>query len=177
MFQQTTLLSPIGNSADKPSTLIWVKVQCLKGTSNGYDKQTLIRIAVDSRAALPRFARPWRDWIKLVYIWLSRGRLFGPRWILGPLCLTSLGLEGIGSRSFIFDSLSQQPIWTAVDSRAALPRFAQPWRDWIKVVYIWLTRGSWFWLWWILGLHCLASFGLEGFGSSSFTFDSLAAAY
>ena len=31
--------------------------------------------------------------------------LFGSRWILGPLCLASLGLEGIGSSSFTFDSL------------------------------------------------------------------------
>merc|ERR1711888_235042 len=36
----------------------------------------------------------------------SRGSLFGSRWILGPLCLISLGLEGIGSSSFTFDSLA-----------------------------------------------------------------------
>ena len=28
------------------------------------------------------------------------------RWLLGPLCLASLGLEGIRSSSFTFDSLA-----------------------------------------------------------------------
>ena len=143
----------------------------------------IIRAAVNSMAALPRFAQPWRDWIKLVYIWLSRGTLLGPLWILGPFCLTSLGLEGIGSSSFTFDSLtaaysdrggfygcfallpsamkvldqahlhltlSWQLNRISVDSRAALPRFARPWRDWIKLVYIWLSRGSLLGTWWIL---------------------------
>ena len=39
-------------------------------------------------------------------------RIFGfSPCFLGPLCLTSLGLEGIGSSSFTFDSLAPHNIW------------------------------------------------------------------
>ena len=61
--------------------------------------------------------------------------------ILRLLCLASLGLEGIGSSSFTFDSLAAHNIcFCPQNSWAALPRFAWPWRYWIKLVYIWLSR-------------------------------------
>ena len=67
---------------------------------------------------------------------------FAPR-ILAPLCLVSLGLEGIGSSFFTFDSLAAHNLWFgSQDSRAALSRFSQPEKDWIKLVYIWLSRGT-----------------------------------
>ena len=62
--------------------------------------------------------------------------------ILGPLCLASLGMEGL-DQARLHLTLSRHIIF------GFAPR--------------------------ILGPLCLASLGLEGIGSSSFTFDSLAA--
>ena len=46
--------------------------------------------------------------------------------ILGPLCLASLDLEGIGSSSFTFDSHVSRNYFYPQDSTDALPWFTQP---------------------------------------------------
>ena len=61
---------------------------------------------------------------------------------LGPLCLTLLGMEGIGLSLYTFDSHIKHNFYLNGflacyhDSMAALPRFAPPGRDWIKFIYI-----------------------------------------
>ena len=142
-------------TADELSILIWVKLRRSKRTSNDHGRRTVYSNMNQSTE--------------------FKGKKRWSRWILWPVPSLRSALKGLDELVYIWLSRGsllgpRWILWTFGSLRSALKGLDQAClhltlsRQLIRAAIDSMTG-------------CLLSFGLEGIGSSSFTFDTLAAAY